>query len=70
MLEPKDKTKNGYIMEFKVCREDEDIMEIVEKAKKQIEDRGYNLELASKDITSIVKMVYVFRGKDVELEIY
>ena len=57
-------------MEFKVCREDEDIMEIVEKAKKQIEDRGYNLELASKDITSIVKMVYVFRGKDVELEIY
>ena len=72
MLEPKDKSENAYIMEFKVYRDskDKDVFETIEKAKKQIEEKQYDRTLKEKGITNIYKMVYAFDGKDVEIVAY
>ena len=72
MLEPIDKSKNAYIMEFKVYEEDEekDITETLQNARKQVEKMKYDVELKSRGINNIYKVVYAFSSKNVELEIY
>ena len=72
MLEPIDKSKNAYIMEFKVYEEDEekDITETLQNARKQVEKMKYDVELKSRGINDIYKIVYAFSSKNVELEIY
>ena len=72
MLEPKDKTANSFIMEFKVYREEKekDIEETIANARKQIEDRKYEENLRERGFTNITKMVYAFKGKEVKMEIY
>ena len=72
MLEPKDKTANSFIMEFKVYREEKekDIEETIANARKQIEDRKYEENLRERGFTNITKMVYAFKGKEVKIEIY
>ena len=71
MLEPKDKNGNSFIMEFKVLesKEEKDIEETIENAKKQIEEKKYEENLKERGFTNITKMVYAFRGKDVKIEI-
>ena len=72
MLEPKDKNGNSFIMEFKLYSEDkeESIEEIIETAKKQIEEKGYETNLKERGFTNITKIIFAFRGKDVNMEIY
>ena len=72
MLEPKDKNGNSFIMEFKLYSEDkeENIEEIIENAKKQIEEKGYETNLKERGFTNITKIIFAFRGKDVNMEIY
>ena len=72
MLEPKDKDKNSFIMEFKVLesKEEKDIEETIENAKKQIEEKGYEQNLKERGFKNITKMVYAFKGKEVKMEIY
>ena len=72
MLEPKDKDKNSFIMEFKVLesKEEKDIEETIENAKKQIEEKGYEQNLKERGFKNITKMVYAFKGKEVKIEIY
>lgn len=72
MLEPKDKNGNCFIMEFKVMEnmEEKTIEDTIENAKKQIEDRGYESNLRERGFTNIIKMVYAFNGKDVEMRVY
>lgn len=72
MLEPKDKNGNCFIMEFKVMEniEEKTIEDTLENAKKQIEDRGYESNLRERGFTNIIKMVYAFNGKDVEMRVY
>ena len=71
-LEPKDKTANSFIMEFKVYRQDteESIEDTIENAKKQIEEKGYTHELIERGYTNITKMVVAFKGKEVKMEFY
>ena len=71
MLEPKDKNGNSFIMEFKVADdlEDESIEEVIESAKKQIEEKGYESNLQERGYTNITKMVYAFKGKECKMEI-
>ena len=59
-------------MEFKVYREDreKDIIDTLENAKKQIEEKKYEEELIQRGYTSITKMVYAFKGKEVKFETY
>ena len=72
MLEPKVKNGNCFIMEFKVMEniEEKTIEDTIENAKKQIEDRGYESNLRERGFTNIIKMVYAFNGKDVEMRVY
>ena len=71
MLEPKDKNGNSFIMEFKLYNEDkkESIEEIIEIAKKQIEEKGYETNLKERGFTNITKIVFAFKGKEVKMEV-
>ena len=71
MLEPKDKKGNAFIIEFKLAEdmEEDTIEELLEKAKKQIEDKKYEVDLKEKGITSITKMVFACKGKNFKMEI-
>ncbi len=72
MLEPKDKSGNSFIMEFKVYKEDKEktIEETIENAKKQIEEKGYENNLRERGFKNITKIVYAFHGKEVKMEVY
>ncbi|MGG7056940.1 AAA family ATPase [Clostridium tertium] len=67
MVIPKDISKIGIIIEFKKYYEEygETIEELIEEAKKQIEDKKYETELLNRGITNIKKLVIVFKGKEV-----
>ena len=72
MLEPKEKDGNSFIMEFKVFKpeKEKDIEETIENAKKQIEDKKYEVALRERGFTNITKMVFAFKGKEVKIEVY
>ena len=72
MLEPKDKNGNSFIMEFKVLddMEEKTIEDTIKNAKKQIEEKRYEENLKERGFKNITKMVYAFKGKEVEIEVY
>ena len=72
MLEPKDKTGNSFIMEFKVLEdlEEKTIEETIENAKKQIQEKQYETTLREKGFNNITKIVFAFQGKNVKMEVY
>ena len=72
MLEPKDKSKNAFIMEFKLYDIDDEktIEKTLENAKKQIKDKQYETTLKERGYTNITKMVYAFNKKECKLEWY
>ena len=72
MLEPKDKNGNSFIMEFKVLenKEEKTIEDTIKNAKKQIEEKRYEENLKERGFKNITKMVYAFKGKEVEIEVY
>ena len=65
MVIPKDISKPGIIIEFKRARKTnkKSIEELIEEARKQIEDKKYEIELLERGITNIKKLVIVFKGK-------
>ena len=69
MLEPRDKTKNAYILEFKVHKplKENTMEETVENALKQIEERQYETDLIARGVPkgNIYKYGFAFRGKEV-----
>ena len=67
MVIPKDIAKPGIIIEFKRARKTnkKTIEELIEEARKQIEDKKYETELLNRGITNIKKIVIVFKGKEV-----
>ena len=71
MLEPKDKTQNSFIMEFKIYKDEKEntIEDTIENAKKQIEEKKYEENLKERGFTNITKMVFAFKGKEVKMKI-
>ena len=71
MLEPQDKSKNSFIIEFKVADEmDEPSLEqAVENGKKQIEEKDYENSLKERGFRNITKMVFAFKGKDFKIAV-
>ena len=71
MLEPHDKSKNSFIMEFKAVNglRENTIEEAIENAKKQIEEKGYESNLKERGYTNITKMVFAFKGKECKMEV-
>ena len=72
MLEPKEKDKNSFIIEFKIAEdmEEESLEKLLEEAKKQIEEKKYEQGLKEKGFTNITKMIFAFKGKEVKTEIF
>ena len=71
MLEPQDKNGNSFIIEFKVAddMEESTIEEVIENAKKQIEERDYESNLRERGFTNITKMVFAFKGKESKMKV-
>ena len=59
-------------MEFKVLenKEEKTIKDTIRNAKKQIEEKRYEENLKERGFKNITKMVYAFKGKEVEVEVY
>ena len=69
MLEPKDKTKEAFILEFKIHEPEEErsLQETVMVALKQIEDMKYEIDLIARGCKreKIKKYGFAFEGKKV-----
>ena len=71
MLEPQDKRKNSFVIEFKVANDmkENTIEDVIESAKKQIEERDYESNLLERGFENITKMVFAFRGKECKMQV-
>lgn len=71
MLEPKDKTANSFIIEFKVARAPGEVglQKAIDEAEKQIENRAYEVSLREKGFENITKIVFAFSGKNVRMKV-
>ena len=71
MLEPQNKDGNSFIIEFKVAddMEESTIEEVIENAKRQIEERDYESNLRERGFTNITKMVFAFKGKESKMKV-
>ena len=72
MLEPIDKKGNSFIIEFKVLENDEEktLEDTINNAIKQIEEKKYEENLRERGFTTITKMVFAFKGKEVKIKVY
>ena len=72
MLESQDKTKNSFVIEFKVANNmrESTIEDVIESAKKQIEERDYESNLRERGFTNITKMVFAFKGKECKMKVF
>ena len=72
MLEPIDKKGNSFIIEFKVLENDEEktLEDTINNAIKQIEEKKYEENLKERGFTTITKMVFAFKGKEVKIKVY
>jgi len=70
MLFPKDKTKTGYVIEFKrvIKPKKETLASAIKIASNQIRDKNYAAELRNQQINNIIGLAIVFEGKDVMIE--
>ena len=66
-LEPFDKDKPAFIMEFKSCK-DTSFEKAIASGKKQIKDKKYEIDLRQRKCTNIKKMIFAFKGKRVKIE--
>ena len=71
MLEPKEKDKSSFIMEFKITKEmeEKEVKAKIKEAKDQIKNKKYEQELKERGFTTITKMVFVCNGKEIEIAV-
>ena len=68
VIEPKNKTKRAFIMEFKATDSIENLEEISKEALRQIEDKKYDVSLKQNDVKDITYMGIAFCGKQIKIE--
>ena len=68
VIEPKNKTKRAYIMEFKATDNIEKLEEVSKEALRQIEDKKYNISLKQNGIKDITYIGIAFCGKQIKIE--
>ena len=67
VIEPKNKTKRAYIMEFKSTDNIEKLEEVSKEALEQIENKKYDVSLKQNDIKDITYMGIAFCGKQIKI---
>ncbi|MCD7762765.1 MAG: ATP-binding protein [Lachnospiraceae bacterium] len=66
-IEPKDKVKDGIVIEFKVFdpQKEETLEDTIKRALDQIEDKKYEADLKARGVTKVRKYGFAFKGKEV-----
>ena len=67
LIEPKNKSKRAFIMEFKSTDSVEKLEEISKEALKQIEDKKYDISLKQNGIKEITYIGIAFCGKEIKI---
>ena len=68
VIEPKNKTKRAFIMEFKSTDSIENLEEISKEALRQIEDKKYDISLKQNGVKDITYLGIAFCGKQIKIE--
>ena len=68
VIEPKNKAKRAYIMEFKSTDSIENLEEVSKEALRQIEDKKYDVSLKQNGIKDITYLGIAFCGKQIKIE--
>jgi hypothetical protein len=67
VLEPKNKNNRAFILEFKVTDDENKLEKLSEEAIKQIEEKGYDINLKSRGIKEITFVGVAFYGKKLKV---
>ena len=67
VIEPKNKTKRAFIMEFKATDSIENLEEISKEALRQIEDKKYDISLKQNGVKDITYLGIAFCGKQIKI---
>jgi len=67
LIEPKNKSKRAFIMEFKSTDSEEKLEEVSKEALKQIEDKKYDVTLRQNGIKEITYIGIAFCGKEIKI---
>ena len=67
LIEPKNKSKRAFIMEFKSTDNIEKLEEVSKEALKQIEDKKYDISLKQNGIKEITYIGIAFYGKEIKI---
>ena len=67
VIEPKNKSKRAYIMEFKSIDSVEKLEEVSKEALQQIEDEKYDVTLKQNGVKEITYMGIAFCGKEIKI---
>ena len=67
VIEPKNKTKRAFIMEFKATDSIENLEEVSKEALRQIEDKKYDISLKQNGIKDITYLGIAFCGKQIKI---
>ncbi|QTA79784.1 AAA ATPase-like domain-containing protein [Desulfonema limicola] len=68
MMKPKDLSRHGIIIEFKMVDEEKTPEQTLKKAMEQIENKKYAAELEAAGIKEIIKIAVAFKGKELWVE--
>ena len=68
VIEPKNKTKRAFIMEFKSTDNIEKLEEVSKEALEQIENKKYDVSLKQNGVKDITYMGIAFCGKEIKIE--
>ncbi len=68
ILEPRDKNRTGFILEFKVANSENEFQHLAIKALKQIKDNKYYSNLQARGIKKITAVALAFYRKEVKVE--
>ena len=68
VIEPKNKAKRAYIMEFKSTDNIEKLEEVSKEALEQIENKKYDVSLKQNGVKDITYMGIAFCGKEIKIE--
>ena len=67
IIEPKNKNNRGYILEFKVVKDEKDLENTAKEAIEQIIDKKYDTSLKERGIKDITLIGITFFGKLVKI---